>query len=302
MDIGGGDRALRSIVVLALFLLMLAGCSSSSPPGVYKLGQPYQIKGRWYHPEYDPHYDRVGTASWYGEPFHGRATANGERFDRKSVSAAHPTLPLPSLVRVVNLANHRELVVRVNDRGPFVDDRLIDLSQEAARQLGFDRQGLAPVRVQFVRLADAEGEPPQPTIRSAPAPLPARPAEPAPQLVAAVPPSQLVAPAPPPAPKLAAATPTPLVGAIPPAQCAGRFIQVGAYSEPVRAQRVMAELHGLQAMPVSLMVPAKDHLARVRLGPIADPVAVDATLDRIKRFGFAEAFIVGPEKDSSIHC
>ena len=162
---------------------------------------PIRSQGRWYYPEYDPHYDRVGTASWYGEPFHGRATANGERFDRQSVSAAHPTLPLPSLVRVVNLANHRELVVRVNDRGPFVDDRLIDLSQEAARQLGFERQGLAPVRVQFVRLADAEGEPPQPTARSAPAPMPARPAEPAPQLVAAVPPPQPVAPAP--APKLA---------------------------------------------------------------------------------------------------
>ena len=118
---------------------------------MYKLGQPYQVKGRWYYPEYDTRYDRVGTASWYGEPFHGRATANGERFDRKSVSAAHPTLPLPSLVRVVNLSNHREWVVRVNDRGPFVDDRLIDLSQEAARQLGFERQGLAPVRVQKKR-------------------------------------------------------------------------------------------------------------------------------------------------------
>jgi rare lipoprotein A len=299
MDIGGGDRALRSIVVLAVFLLMLTGCGSSSPPGVYKLGQPYQVKGRWYYPEYDPRYDRVGTASWYGEPFHGRATANGERFDRKSVSAAHPTLPLPSLVRVVNLSNHRELVVRVNDRGPFVDDRLIDLSQEAARQLGFERQGLAPVRVQFVRLADAEGEPPQPIAKSAPTPMRARPAERAPQLVAAVRPLHPVAPTP--AAKLARTTPTPVVRTTAPAQCEGRFIQVGAYSEPVRARRVMAELHGLQAMPVTLAVLA-DHLERVRLGPIADPVAVDATLDRVKRFGFSEAFIVGPENDSSIHC
>ena len=300
MHICGGGRALRSIVVLAFLLLMLTGCSSSSPPGVYKLGQPYQIDGRWYYPEYDPDYDRVGTASWYGEPFHGRPTANGERFDRKSVTAAHPTLPLPSLVRVVNLTNHRELVIRVNDRGPFVDDRLIDLSQEAARQLGFERQGLAQVRVQFVRLADAEGEPPRPIPQRAAVPMPARPPAPAPQLVAAVPPPDLVADAP--APKLAVTTPTPLVAAPAPAQCETHFIQVGAYSEPVRARRVMAELHGLQAMPVSLAVPAKDHLARVRLGPIADPVAVDATLDRIKRFGFSEAFIVGPENNSSSHC
>ncbi len=318
MAVGPSDRALRSIVLLALLLLVLAGCSSSSPRGVYKLGQPYQINGRWYYPEYDSHYDRVGTASWYGEQFHGRATANGERFDRKSVSAAHPTLPLPSLVRVVNLANHRELVVRVNDRGPFVGDRLIDLSQEAARQLGFERQGLAPVRVQFVSLADADGKPPQATARVAPAPLPARPAEPAPQLVAAAAAPRFVAHAPAPkaalavsspryvapapAPMLAAATPTFLVGATPPARCAGQFIQVGAYAEAVRARRVMAELHGLQAMPVSLAGPAGDHLARVRLGPIADPLAVDATLDRIKRFGFSEAFIVGPEKGLPTHC
>jgi rare lipoprotein A len=296
---GAGDRALRSIVLLALLLLVLAGCSSSSQRGVYKLGQPYQIDGRWYYPEYDPHYDRVGTASWYGEQFHGRATANGERFDRKSVSAAHPTLPLPSMVRVVNLANHRELVVRVNDRGPFVADRLIDLSQEAARQLGFERQGLARVRVQFVSLADADGKPPQATTRGAPAPLPARPAELLPQLVAAAPPHFAATM---PAPKLAATAPISLIGPASPAQCAGHFIQVGAYSEAVRAWRVMAELHGLQAMPVSLAVPAEDHLARVRLGPIADPIAVDATLDRIKRFGFSEAFIVAPEKGSPTHC
>jgi rare lipoprotein A len=309
MTIGAGDRALRSIVVLALWLLMLAGCSSPSPRGVYKLGQPYQVNGRWYYPEFDPDYDRVGTASWYGEQFHGRATANGERFDRKSVTAAHPTLPLPSLVRVVNLTNHRELVVRVNDRGPFVGDRLIDLSQEAARQLGFERQGLAQVRVQFVRLADADGEAPQPTTKRAEPPMPPRPAEPAPQLVGAAPPRHLVTAAPAqqlaaaaPAPQLAATGPTSLVVATAPAQCNARFIQVGAFSEPLRARRVMAELHGLQAMPVSLAVPAEDHLARVLLGPIANPDAVDATLDRIKRFGFSEAFIIGPEKDPPTHC
>ncbi|MGH6898055.1 MAG: septal ring lytic transglycosylase RlpA family protein, partial [Geminicoccaceae bacterium] len=161
----------RSIVMLGLVLIAVAGCSSSPPlQGTYKLGQPYQIQGRWYYPEYDPDYDRIGIASWYGEPFHGRATANGEIFDLDVVTAAHPTLPLPSLVRVTNLDNRREMVIRVNDRGPFIGDRIIDLSQEAARQLGFEQHGLAPVRVQFVGLADARGTPPRPTIRRAPVP------------------------------------------------------------------------------------------------------------------------------------
>ena len=263
-------------MALALFLVALAGCSSSSPPGkagVYKLGSPYQIQGRWYFPEYDPNYDRVGIASWYGAPFHGRRTANGERFDRDMVTAAHPTLPLPSLVRVVNLQNRRELVVRVNDRGPFVGDRIIDLSQEAARQLGFEGQGLAQVRVQFVRLADAEGVPPQPTNRHAQAPTPEPPAERAPQLVAT-----------------------------PAARCHGPFIQVGAFAEPARAHRVVAELHALQPMPVSLAMPAQDRLARVRLGPIPDPTTAYATLDRLKQSGFSEAFIVAPEKELAASC
>jgi rare lipoprotein A len=288
---------LRSFVALGFFWLALAGCSSSSPPGVYKLGQPYQVEGRWYYPEFDPHYDRVGIASWYGEPFHGRATANGERFDRSVVTAAHPTLPLPSLVRVVNLTNRRELVVRVNDRGPFVGDRLIDLSQEAARQLGFEREGLAQVRVQFVRLADAEGEPPQPTTPRALGPMP-RPAEPPPQLVATAP-AQTRTRAPMPE---RPAEPPPQLVATARGYCHGHFIQVGAFAEPVRARRLVAEMHALQPMPVSLAMAAEDHLARVRLGPIADPTAVDATLDRLKQFGFAEAFIVGPEKEPPTDC
>lgn len=260
-------------VALGLFLVVLAGCSSSSPPGVYKLGSPYQIQGRWYYPEYDPSYDRVGIASWYGEPFHGRRTANGEVFDRGMVTAAHPTLPLPSLVRVVNLQNRRELVVRVNDRGPFVGDRIIDLSQAAARQLGFEGQGLAQVRVQFVSLADAEGVPPRPTIRQVRAPTPEPPGERAPSVVASA-----------------------------AGQCHGRFIQVGAFAEPARAHRVVAELHALQPMPVSLATPAQDRLARVRLGPMPDPTTASATLDRLKQSGFSEAFIVAPEKELATRC
>jgi rare lipoprotein A len=281
----GGASLARSIVILGIVLIAVAGCSSSSPPqGTYKLGQPYQIQGRWYYPEYDPDYDRTGIASWYGEPFHGRATANGEIFDRGVMTAAHPTLPLPSLVRVTNLENQREMMIRVNDRGPFIGDRIIDLSQQAARELGFEEQGIAPVRVQFVGLSEARGTPPRPTIRRAAAPS-ADPGGPAPPAAR------------PPAPRVPAAS-----LAQEAAQCQGPFIQVGAFAEPARAQRVVAELHALQAMPVSLATPGQDRLARVRLGPIPDPAAAIAALDRLKQFGFAEAFIVTPAAAPSTPC
>ena len=148
---------LARLGLLGALVLGLASCGSPRPEGVYKVGQPYQIAGRWYYPEFDPDYDRIGIASWYGHAFQGRSTANGEVFDRHGLTAAHPTLPLPSIVRVTNLANQREIELRVNDRGPFVDDRLIDLSQEAARELGFERQGIARVRIQFLGLAHARG-------------------------------------------------------------------------------------------------------------------------------------------------
>lgn len=148
--------------LIAALVLALAGCGSPRPAGIYKLGQPYQIAGRWYYPDFDPHYDRVGLASWYGVPFHGRATANGEVFDRAALTAAHPTLPLPSIVQVTNLANGSTLLLRVNDRGPFVSDRLIDLSQAAARALGFERQGLAQVHVTYLGLAQLDDPPIRP--------------------------------------------------------------------------------------------------------------------------------------------
>ena len=116
----------------------------------YKVGNPYQVQGKWYYPERDLNYDQTGIASWYGDEFGGRLTANGEIFDPALVSAAHKTLPMPSVVRVTNFDNGRSLVVRVNDRGPFVAGRIIDLSREAARLLGFKDKGIARVRVQIL--------------------------------------------------------------------------------------------------------------------------------------------------------
>src|SRR3954452_19743139 len=176
-----------------LGLLALGGCGghghhAGPGGGVYKVGSPYEIIGRWYYPAYEPGYDWTGTASWYGGPFDGQATANGEQFDKEEISAASTTLPLPSIVRVTNLENGRSLDVRVNDRGPCVGDRLIDLSQAAARRLGFEEDGLTPVRVQFLRLAEAKGTPPEPAPVQVAArdPIPAapEPTRPAPLVVA----------------------------------------------------------------------------------------------------------------------
>lgn len=114
------------------------------------VGKPYQIKGKWYYPQHDPTYERVGEASWYGADFHGRLTANGEIYDMNLLTAAHPTMPLPSYVRVTNLKNGSSLIVRVNDRGPFMNDRIIDLSKKAAAILGYENAGVTNVKVEYI--------------------------------------------------------------------------------------------------------------------------------------------------------
>jgi len=143
-------------VLSLIFGVFLASCASTSDrPGQaasphQKIGAPYRINGRLYKPAADSDYNKVGIASWYGDQFHGRLTANGEIFDKNRISAAHTTLPMPSLVEVKNLENGRKIVVRLNDRGPFVDDRIIDLSRAAATELGFQSKGLAKVRVKYL--------------------------------------------------------------------------------------------------------------------------------------------------------
>lgn len=155
-------------VAQCLFVLFTVGCSSHGTPelsglspkaqatvikqygGTYKVGNPYQIMGRWYYPKEDYSYSETGMASWYGEDFHAKRTANGEKYDMNTLTAAHRTLPLPSIVRVTNLQNGRSLVVRVNDRGPYVKDRIIDLSKRAAQLLGYQTQGTTKVKVEIM--------------------------------------------------------------------------------------------------------------------------------------------------------
>jgi|SRR5579883_838366 rare lipoprotein A len=175
---GGAPTRFVPIGVCAALCIVLANCSGSVDPrygvapsprvvdedqpvpkggGVYRVGAPYVVAGRVYVPQADPHYRAVGLASWYGEDFHGRMTANGEIFDLHGITAAHPTLPLPSYVRVTNLSNGRSLIVRVNDRGPFHGNRIIDVSLQAARLLGFHANGTAWVQVDYVGPAPLEG-------------------------------------------------------------------------------------------------------------------------------------------------
>jgi rare lipoprotein A len=126
--------------------------------GRHKLGSPYSVGGIVYVPRHEPDYDRIGTASWYGQDFHGRRTANGEIYDMNRLTAAHPTLPLPSLVEVTNLENGRRLIVRVNDRGPFRKGRIIDLSSRTAELLEMRRAGTARVRVRYISPARLDGD------------------------------------------------------------------------------------------------------------------------------------------------
>jgi len=125
--------------------------------GVYRVGKPYEVGGRIYTPEENSRYRAEGLASWYGDDFHGRLTANGEIYDMASISAAHPTMPMPSYARVTNLANRKSLIVRVNDRGPYHRNREIDVSAKAAELLGFRQTGTARVRVEYVGPAPLEG-------------------------------------------------------------------------------------------------------------------------------------------------
>lgn len=125
--------------------------------GVYRVGKPYVVAGQTYAPQENRYYSAEGLASWYGNDFHGRLTANGEVFDMNGISAAHPTLPMPCYARVTNLANRRSIVVRVNDRGPYQANRVIDVSVRAAQLLAFHNNGVARVRVEYVGAAPLEG-------------------------------------------------------------------------------------------------------------------------------------------------
>ncbi len=239
-----------------------------------KIGAPYQVGGTWYVPAHEPDYDETGVASWYGADFQGRPTANGEIFDMNVVTAAHPTLPIPSLVEVTNLSNGRSIVVRVNDRGPFVGSRLIDLSARGAELLGYQREGHTNVRVRYVGPADVE---PKVTAQNL---TPAR------QLAATtsvkpLPQSQV------PQPVFAQAEPAERT------QSDQIFVQVGAYSQRANADRVRDQASGLG--PVQVVEAnqiAGTPLYRVVLGPVSSRAEATEKAMEMSNNGFVGARVL----------
>jgi peptidoglycan lytic transglycosylase len=300
-----GDLGRRAAPLI--LALTLAGCGSTAhyrahyrpPHPVYKVGAPYEINGEWYYPAVDYDYDRTGIASWYGEQFNEKYTANGEVFDLNGLTAAHKTLPMPTVVRVTNLDNGRSLELRVNDRGPFVDGRIIDVSRRAAQLLGFETQGTAPVRVtvlkdESIRAAeaimrengqsgvllaaapDAGAALPPPPPRSSP-----RSPRPAPVLASLIP-AAAAAPLPPPSMQPRAA-----------ARSAGRiFVQAGAFSQRKSALRALIGIAPLGSAEVVHTAIGGIDFYRVRLGPFASVEEAGRLLARILEDGYPQARIV----------
>jgi rare lipoprotein A len=312
--------ALR-LCVLIVTGLVLAACAEggliihaakqaqggrSGPPGSgYKVGNPYQINGVWYYPAEDYGYSETGIASWYGPGFHGKKTANGETYDQNDITAAHRTLPMPSLVKVTNLENGRELKVRINDRGPYAHGRIIDLSRRSAQLLGVEQSGTARVKVEILadesrQMAAAAGaniETNPPGVTAAPRDSVVAQSLPPPpggkgMAGGSQPPAQA---APPPInrPK-AEALPDLRVQDVRtvPVGPTNLFVQAGAFSRFDNANKVKAKLSNLGSVNIMQHDSGGQPMFRVRLGPIQTTKEADAMLEKVVATGYPEARII----------
>ena len=263
-----------------------AGNRENHTGGTWK---PYQVNGRWYYPTEQPDYDEKGLASWYGDAFNGKPTANGELFDMTGLSAAHKTLPLPSLVEVTNLDNGRKIQVRVNDRGPFVDNRVIDLSRGAADELDMRKAGLAHVRVRYLGPADQPGNhnrlqyaeaapvPRQPPTPLTPIPeFPPYPAQPGLDILLA---------------QVKAAPRAPL---LPPLSTGRVTIQAGAFSIRANAEKAANQLAGVGEVQITPLDRAGSVLYRVSVRPSDGSTAGDA-LQQLAGIGYRDAKIIASD-------
>jgi len=329
----------RSAFALTIASTLMAGCastpqqhvrksaSSAVERGYYKIGDPYQIEGVTYTPAEDWNYDETGIASWYGPDFHGKRTANGELYDMNQVTGAHKTLPMPSLVRVTNLENGRQIVVRVNDRGPFARSRVIDLSRRGAQLLGFERIGTAKVRVQIMAreseaLAEAakQGQlaidiagidpdqppppPPEmpsytktPATRIAQAQLPPPPVPARPPNVAVIDEQSMIRRQVPAHPIKGEDIggrflPAPQVSTIEKVRPSGIYIQAGSFSVAENAERLRSKLGHVTKTDISQTLVGGRTFYRVRIGPIGTVDEADQLLGRVVGAGAGEAKII----------
>ena len=278
--------------------------TSGAPVGPYKVGTPYQINGTWYYPRVDYDYRETGIASWYGPGFSGKRTANGEIYNPRDLTAAHRTLPMPSVVRVTNLENGRTVKLRINDRGPFARSRIIDVSQRAAELLGFTRQGTAKVLVEIVEdesrrlsVAALAGEAARDAPRAAPmvaVKAEALPGNGAPRL-----------PKTPAGPQTALAQPrdindTPSVTGSPANDVVVTravrdydiFVQAGAFTSFDNANRLRARLSALGDVRIAKAMVEDTQFFRVQLGPLASVDQADRLLELLLANGHNEARVV----------
>lgn len=301
---GAGAILIRILAVGAL--LVLAGCASGpttkpGPVGEFKVGKPYQVNGVWYYPKSDWEYRETGIASWYGPGFHGKKTANGETYDQNALTAAHPTLPMPVMVQVTNLENGRSIKVRINDRGPFANGRIIDLSKRAAELLDMQRKGTAKVLVEILPqesqqlVSVAQAQTPVTDDKDLPqaapvgqvetktlgGPTPTTSSQPAAQ------------PFPAPQPAVVAAVPAP-DGKVEqknvlPTQI---YIQAGSFANPGNAEALRARIAPYGQAFVAAAKIGANTFYRVRIGPLASVDAADRTLNNLISAGYTESHIV----------
>lgn len=268
--------------------------------GSYKIGRPYQIKGTWYYPAENFKYVETGIASWYGPKFHGRKTANGETYNMNDLTAAHRTLPLPSMVRVINLKNGRSLRLRINDRGPFARGRIIDVSRRASQLLGFQRAGTARVRVEILadesrqlKLAALNGKlPPREKITGQAVAKKSVQVEP---LRVNSPPTRARQERAATAPSQSAAVPTTgnqAVKTVPTPAVNRLFVQAGAFANFANASRVRTNLSKFGPSWVEKARVGNRDFYRVRIGPLQTLDNADAVLARLISAGFPKARII----------
>ncbi len=248
--------------------------------GFYKVGKPYKIMGQWYYPKEDYSYSEVGTASWYGEDFHAKKTANGENYDMNTLTAAHRTLPLPSIVKVTNLENGRSLVLRINDRGPYAKNRIIDISKRGAQLLGFQTKGTAKVRVEILEKESKElkaallGEK-MPTTTVASTPIKA-------QMTAAGDYSNGIQ-------ATGAGSNSKAVQSYPKGSW---FVQAGAYSKADSAKNLAMQLDSVSNTNVYFVTVNNQKFYRVRVGPFSQQKEAEVALAKVKNFGIYNAKVV----------